>query len=188
MQISQIEPNKIDDNDHNHDNQPPENTADNKEGEPEILGLRIPSEPELNSEHLSLKSIDSKHITIVEEKATPTPNESVSEITVVSAVSSNESILTRITQILEEDLNRALPLCLLLASVSNSQIFEDNKFNFPRNVDPGISTYMDQVDTDEYTGWERYKRECFKYSMPRLTPLKDVLEHKTTELKLRVNS
>lgn len=96
------------------------------------------------------------------------------------------SILTRITQMSDEDLYQNLPICLMFVQESNSQIIEDNTFNFPPIIDPGIAAYMDQVDSDECTGWKKYVQECFKYSMPRLTPVKDVLELKTTELNLKV--
>lgn len=37
-------------------------------------------------------------------------------------------------------------LCLAMVTESNSQVFEDNKFNFPRNTDPGIEEYMQLVE------------------------------------------
>lgn len=38
--------------------------------------------------------------------------------------------------------------CLAMVTESNSQVFEDNKFNFPRNEDPGIEEYMSLVELD----------------------------------------
>lgn len=38
--------------------------------------------------------------------------------------------------------------CLAMVTESNSQVFEDNKFNFPRNEDPGIEEYMSLVEVD----------------------------------------
>lgn len=104
----------------------------------------------------------------------------------VSLCPSYISVLTKITQISEEDLNKNLPICLLFTQESNSQIIEDNTFNFPPNIDPGISAYMNYVDTDKITGWKKYVKECYKYSIPRLTAVKDVLDLKTSKLDLKV--
>lgn len=179
---------------HLHQNEPeiePEKTDTNEKSpvhEVEDLSIYIPLEriAEESLELLTDTNVDYKHNTSVENNWDPLEN--VSQITEIpmSEALSDISILTRITQIIEDDLDHTLPICLLLANESNSQIFEDNKFNFPPNVDPGIAPYMNQVETDTFHGWERYKRECWKYSMPRLTPFKDLLELKTTELNLRV--
>lgn len=96
------------------------------------------------------------------------------------------SILTRITLPDTSDPIERKPLCLQQVVESNSQIFIEDCTSFVPNEDPGIDAYMELKETDEFKGWERYVRECHKYSMPKLSPVKDIFDNKTYIFDLRV--
>lgn len=61
------------------------------------------------------------------------------------------SVLTRVTidPTSDDEVLECEGFCLGLVTESNSKIFEDNTFNFPRNKDPGIEEYMCIVEVDD---------------------------------------
>lgn len=99
---------------------------------------------------------------------------------------SNESVLTRITQQASDEQINRIPICLNLWEESNSQIIENDAFCFPPNKNPHIEQYMAVTESDDYRGWERYCFECHKYSMPRISIVKDILNQKTTVFNMKV--
>lgn len=98
------------------------------------------------------------------------------------------SILTRITLLDTGDGGERLPLCLQLAPESNSQIFLEDSTSFVPNTDPGIAEFMNLKEMDNEKGWEKYIRECYKYSLPRITGAKEVLHGRTQKFDLSVSS
>lgn len=102
-------------------------------------------------------------------------------------IPSDLSILTRLTQDKSDVKLDRDAICLYVWEESNSQIIENDAFNFPPNKNPNIEKYIEIVENDNYKGWERYCRECQKYSMPRIKVVKDILDGKTTIFNMKVS-
>lgn len=98
------------------------------------------------------------------------------------------SELTRITIKESREKVYGSPICLQFIEESNSQLLIFDGANFPPPRDPGIDKYVNITENDAHVGWERYCRECHKYSMPRISAVKDILDGKTTVFNLRVNN
>lgn len=98
------------------------------------------------------------------------------------------SELTRITIKESHEKVNGPPICLHFIEESNSELFKIDATNFPPPRDPGIDEYINITESDVYFGWERYCRECHKYSLPRISAVKDILDGKTTVFNLRVIS
>lgn len=98
------------------------------------------------------------------------------------------SELTRITIKESREKVAGPPICLQCIEESNSQLLLIDAANFPPPRDPGIDEYINIIESDEHVGWQRYCRECHKYSMPRISAVKDILDGKTTVFDLRVNN
>lgn len=98
---------------------------------------------------------------------------------------SDASILTRITQDTTQ-VESNEPICLKLYEESNSQLIEDDAFTFTPNKDPGIEAYMSIIEMDNFYGWEKYCRECHKYSLPPISAVKDILDGKTNIFDMSV--
>lgn len=98
------------------------------------------------------------------------------------------SELTRITIKESREKVDCPRICLQFIEESNSQLLQIDAANFPPPCDPGIDEYLNITESDAYVGWQRYCRECHKYSMPQISAVKDILDGKTTVFNMRVNN
>lgn len=127
---------------------------------------------------ISAKSIDRSDKILYEEcpqRSTTTIPATLSELTRITIKESHEQL-------------DHSPICLQFIEESDSQLLQVDAANFPPPRDPGINAYMSVIENDDYFGWERYCRECHKYSIPRISAVKDILDGKTTVFNLRVEN
>lgn len=106
----------------------------------------------------------------------------------ITSTSGCESILTRITQPPSDEESESEPICIQLYEESVSQMLRDDSFDFVPNENPDIEEYMGLVEDDKYVGWNKYKKECHKYSLPPIAAVKDILEGQSTRFDLNVRS
>lgn len=109
-----------------------------------------------------------------------------------SLSASGESILTRITNKQSDCLSNddSKPICIELYEESiTSEFCHDDAHDFVPNLNPGIEEYMKIVkkNEDDLDGWERYPKECHKFSLPTITAVKECLCGESTILDLSVS-
>lgn len=119
-----------------------------------VTAVVEPPETNANESAHSILTVNTSTISMVpQRRKTVTvnnrPSNPSTESFALSAPRSQLSILTNMTHPLDEDVPSIdEPFCLHMIAESNSQIFEDNTFNFPPNKDPGIDDYMELYEVD----------------------------------------